>query len=338
MKKLFLASLAILLFLPGFSQEGKINTGNFGKQMEGYVIKSNGKKMTGTMIYAHPVKMSKEVLFNGTIYKPDQLKEFYVDGNNWISVTEKNDQMFAVCTRYGPITVYKTFSYPEGVEYGNESTPWEDVLYQIKLDEERVAVAGFLLGFKKKMSEYVSDYPEMAKKIENKEKGYGAMNHYQIVDEYNAWYIEQHPEYAMAEDSEDTGVTIPEGAVTVDVPEGLYGKWHHEDYTFTIEKGIIKFDYDVSGGQTVNTVYLIQEYDEKYGFICGDLIDYMSFGFDAMESFQDHVGFLYFTELTDDTVLIYFQGHGVLANADKYALHQEPAEFKFLANSYSRVK
>ena len=40
----------------------------------------------------------------------------------------------------------------------------------------------------------------------------------------------------------------------------------------------------------------------------------MSLGFDAMESFQDHVGFLYFTELTEDTVLFYFQGHGVLAN------------------------
>ena len=114
-------------------------------------------------------------------------------------------------------------------------------------------MAGFLLGFKKKMSEYVSDYPELAKKIEKKEKGYGAMGHYQIVDEYNAWYIEQHSEFAMARDSEDTGVTIPEGAVTVDVPEGLYGKWHHEDYTFTIEKGIIRFDYDVGGGQTVNT-------------------------------------------------------------------------------------
>jgi len=94
-------------------------------------------------------------------------------------------------------------------------------------------------------------------------------------------------------------------------------KWHHEDYTFTIEKGLIRFDYDVGGGQTVNTVYLIQEYDEKYGFICGDLIDYMSFGFDAMENFQ---------------------GHGVLANADKHVLHKEPDEFKFLANPYARVE
>ncbi len=338
MKKLILAFLCFLLFIPAFSQQGKINTENFGKQLEGYIIKTNGQKMTGNFLYAHPVEMSKQVMFNGTIYQPDDLKEFFVDGNNWISVTDNKDQKFALCKRYGPITVYQILSYPEGVEYGDESTPWEDVLYMKKLDDERVAMAGFLLGFKKKMSEYVSDYPEMAKKIANKEKGYGAMNQYDIVDEYNAWYMEQNPEFVMVEILEDGVIPIPEGAETVDVPEGLYGKWHHEDYTFTIEKGLIRFDYDVGGGQTVNTVYLIQEYDEKYGFICGDLLQYMSFGFDAMENFQDHCGFLYFTELTDDTVLIYFQGHGVLANKDKYALHQDPEDFKYLANSYARVE
>ena len=219
MKKFIPALLGILLFIPGLAQEGKINKEKFGEHLEGFIIKPDGKKMTGEFLYAHPVEMSKQVMFNGTIYQPDQLKEFFVDGNHWISVNENKKQQFAVCARYGAITVYQTLSYPEGVEYGDDNTPWETVTYQKKLDEERVATAGFLIGFKKKMSEYVSDYPEMAKKIEKKEKGYGMMNHYQIVDEYNAWYMEQNPDFAMAADAEVGAIIIPADAKTVDVSD-----------------------------------------------------------------------------------------------------------------------
>ena len=49
---------------------------------------------------------------------------------------------------------------------------------------------GFILKFAKKMSEFVSDYPELSKKIAAKEKKYGLANRFDIIDEYNKWYEE----------------------------------------------------------------------------------------------------------------------------------------------------
>lgn len=53
------------------------------------------------------------------------------------------------------------------------------------------------MGFKKKMSEYVNEYEELAKKIANKEKGYKVFNINKIIDEYNAWYMKANPDYTI---------------------------------------------------------------------------------------------------------------------------------------------
>ena len=47
------------------------------------------------------------------------------------------------------------------------------------------------LGFSKKMSALVSDYPELAEKIAQKKKGYGILNIYEIISEYNKWYSQK---------------------------------------------------------------------------------------------------------------------------------------------------
>jgi hypothetical protein len=57
-----------------------------------------------------------------------------------------------------------------------------------KGDEEPVSNASMLFSFKKNVLKLVGDYPELAAKIENKEKGYGLLNLQAIIDEYNAWY------------------------------------------------------------------------------------------------------------------------------------------------------
>jgi hypothetical protein len=41
------------------------------------------------------------------------------------------------------------------------------------------------------MSKLVDDYPELAAKVEAKEKGYGLMKIYDIVDEYNVWWAKK---------------------------------------------------------------------------------------------------------------------------------------------------
>lgn len=46
----------------------------------------------------------------------------------------------------------------------------------------------FLFSFKGIMSKYVSDYPELTKKIKDKEKGYNILAILKIVKEYNTHF------------------------------------------------------------------------------------------------------------------------------------------------------
>lgn len=50
----------------------------------------------------------------------------------------------------------------------------------------------YLLKFKKTMSEHLSDCPEIAEKIANKEEGYQWANLEDIIREYNDWYLKNH--------------------------------------------------------------------------------------------------------------------------------------------------
>jgi hypothetical protein len=339
MRKSLLTAMAMLFCVSAIAQI-EFSKEKFGSTIEGHIIKSDGKMVRGHIMYAHPVLLSKEVMFNGTVYKPDELKEFFVNDIRWISVTALRKKQFAPVAIDGPVTTYWIMSYPEGVSYTDENTPYEKSEFLKKLDGDPVASATLLLGFKKKMSAFLSDHEELAKKIAKKETGYGMMGYNDIIKEYNDWYIEEHPEYMAEKEAAmaaaAAGPPIPESDIVL--PEGLYGKWNHESYTYTIGKNSIQFDYDMGGGNTVNTEYLISEYDEEQGFICGTLVKYMSFGFDAMANYQDHVGFIYFTELTEDTVLMRFQGHGVIAAADKYALHEDKDYTRSLGRKYNRVE
>jgi len=339
MKKLAFMVFAMIICFPLFSQI-EFSPEKFGSPLEGYIIKPDGKKASGSFFYAHPVNLSKEVMFNGKIYKPDDLKEFYVNDIKWIPVTAMREKQFAPVSIDGPITTYWAMSLPEGVEYISDDAEWEKTEYLRRLDGDPTAAGMMLIGFKKKMSAFVIDYPELAKKIEKKEKGYGAFGQIAIIEEYNAWYIEQHPEYMVAIEEakafSESGPEIPESSVVL--PEGLYGKWDQGDYTFTIGKNSIEFNFVSVGVQTANIIYGIDEYDEEMGFISGIVYAYNSLGYDVMETYQGYVGFVSFAELTGDTVKMSFQGHGVVSRESKNAVKADPADVKSMGRVYSRVE
>lgn len=48
------------------------------------------------------------------------------------------------------------------------------------------------LNFKKSMSKYLADCPELSTKIANKEEGYRFYDLEKIINEYNAWYLKNH--------------------------------------------------------------------------------------------------------------------------------------------------
>ena len=49
-----------------------------------------------------------------------------------------------------------------------------------------------LTNFKKNMSKLVEDDADLARKIRNKEKGYGYYDIPKILREYNEWYLKNH--------------------------------------------------------------------------------------------------------------------------------------------------
>ncbi len=54
--------------------------------------------------------------------------------------------------------------------------------------------ASLMLGFKRKMSDLVSEYEALAEKVEDKKDGYKWRNMDAIIAEYNQWYAEKYPE------------------------------------------------------------------------------------------------------------------------------------------------
>ena len=96
---------------------------------------------------------------------------------------------------YGPITLYNYDFYNNKVDPPTEKV---DTYMQLPNgDVIDLADVGLLMSFKKRMSSYVKDYPELATKILNKEKGYGILGINNIVREYNKWYMAKNPNYTL---------------------------------------------------------------------------------------------------------------------------------------------
>jgi len=66
----------------------------------------------------------------------------------------------------------------------------DEIVWQ-KLEEKPMQHTDFVLGFAKRMGKLVGDYPEMAQKVENKQKGYTLFNVFDVISEYNTWWAKQ---------------------------------------------------------------------------------------------------------------------------------------------------
>jgi hypothetical protein len=104
----------------------------------------------------------------------------------------------------GPISLYTYYVDPSeaGKDRIKRNAKLPEEKRDYKMDESTLQFTSFglkggvltdmsgpswIMNYKKTMSEYVSDYPELAKKIADKEKGYGFINKLKHVYEYNDW-------------------------------------------------------------------------------------------------------------------------------------------------------
>ena len=206
MKKIIFTSILLFFSAYLFSQDWSGDVYQVGKVYPGYIIKTKGDTMQG-YIEAQP-RGSKNDLGNSNqnrvifykdkdnkkskvIYKPDSVKEYMVAEKVYKAIhysggLTSKPLSFVLRTKTGCISSFVWYNCKQYYLNTNDCD-WQGVELLQKNNDKPVEQSSFALNFAKKMSDYVSDDADLAKKLLNKDKGYGALKMLDIIDEYNTW-------------------------------------------------------------------------------------------------------------------------------------------------------
>jgi hypothetical protein len=205
MKRVLILTITMLFVLAAFAQKKTAYSDSYiGQVLHGYVVYMNNDtvkctfkmKMLSEMQDAAPVdNTDKDTKYRG--FSAEFFKCFVLDnGMTWYSTKFYNinakgnwgdKPQFMNISNDGPLFCYSHYSYDSANKKDSQSS------FMQLPNGEVVNTATMLMGFKNKMSGYVKDYTELATKISNKEKGYGAFNFDKIVEEYNQWFLSKNP-------------------------------------------------------------------------------------------------------------------------------------------------
>ena len=206
MKKTTITGLFILFTLCLFGQDWSYDIYHVGEKYPGYIIKNDGTKVEG-YLEAHSRASSspfsadnqtKVTFFSDPKnkktkieYKPEDLKEYMIADKHYVAMNYSGGLLakpvrFLLVKKEGRIKTCVWYEVDQTQTQGPTKYIEKEIIQ--KGDEKPFESTSLLLGFVKKMSELVKEYPELAKKITNKEKGYGMLNIENIIAEYNEWY------------------------------------------------------------------------------------------------------------------------------------------------------
>lgn len=212
MKKL----LIVLLSFTWLSTLAQFTPSDVGRVIRGYAVTQKGDTVTGTLKVFEQYEMqisvpnfivddkSKEFnedmfysCYNTICYELDKHSKWYSTKFTVLEAPKDpkrvGEHAFLLVKVEGPITVY-TYNLVDNLA----SPPTNESPEYLRLPNgEIITASSLILGFKKKMADIVKDYPELATKINNKEKGYGMLGIYDIVREYNKWYMEKNPGFTI---------------------------------------------------------------------------------------------------------------------------------------------
>lgn len=345
LKLLFLVTLSISYLIPGFSQtENQTNSksidfNKLGKAVPGKLHYKNGKIEEMIITYDNPEDLKKltgdikytkkEWAAFGTASK-DNLEAFEIDGHIWKRITFEGDEQFGIVHIDGAIKYFSLFKIP----FARVTGDYKEESYFQKLDQEPISETAFTMKYKKTILSLVSDNEVLKGKFERKEKGYKNFFTFEkVIKEYNAWYAEQHPDESKLK-AADTTTT---GASDLGIPKGLFGVWTFEKNIFTITPAKVTAQIDVGADKPNIVEWNLTSYDKEKGFISGKIISVNSMGYDATETYAEGFsGFLSFTELTEETVIISYQGITIAADSGLNDLKKDPEDVKFLGKKYSK--
>ncbi|NLJ82354.1 MAG: hypothetical protein GX330_04430 [Bacteroidales bacterium] len=205
--KFLLAIVCLLATTTVFSQDW--SGYRVGELYPGYIIKTDGTKIEGyiegqsrgetpanlalksnqtqVIFYSDPKNKKSKV-----IYKPTDLTEYKIAEKVYRSINYSGGLTakpfrFILLAQDGRIAKYMYYENEGSITYPD----WKEKEVFQKGNEKPIEISSFAIGFSKKMSALVADNKELADKVANKEKGYGMLSIYEIIQEYNTWYAAQ---------------------------------------------------------------------------------------------------------------------------------------------------
>ena len=212
-KFILMVTLAISFSAKAQDWSGKIY--QFDKVYPGYVVKLTGDTIRGFVEHNRRYENQNKCIFfsdpadkkSKTVYKPDDIKGYSVGDKVYRSIRYSGGLFgktlkFNLLLKEGHITQYMFYNKEEGFvlqvrnagetdyDYDKRSST-EQPVYQ-KGDEQPFSHDKFALRWAKVMAELVADDTELAAKVSQKQEGYKFLNHYKVLDEYNAWYEKNH--------------------------------------------------------------------------------------------------------------------------------------------------
>jgi len=218
MKHLVLV-FAVLISGLSFSQIDD-NWEDVSEKLPGYVITNKGEKIEGYLKRFLKIKSQRKVKFFKTlddkpvVYGPKDLKAYKIENDYYESHPYEGlsgkTKVFLLRTVEGKIDLFDYYIRVED-DQGKELVLSNDGNKEISLDFDgtkiqteilavkddkkgkkylKFASSKVIFSFKGVMSKYVADFPELAKKIKSKEKGYRILAILKIVNEYNAHFAE----------------------------------------------------------------------------------------------------------------------------------------------------
>ena len=121
-------------------------------------------------------------------FKPEDIKSYKVADKLYRTLNYSGGLLnkplrFLLVTNDGGITEFVFYSEDAAVQAQGVFHKPKDPSHS-----DPITVSYFGLSFAKKLSDYISDYPVLAQKVANKEKGYGLLNLMAIIAQYNEWF------------------------------------------------------------------------------------------------------------------------------------------------------
>lgn len=210
MKAKYLLTLLGLVFVGNIlAQDWSTTTYKYGELYEGYIIDASGKRTDGFIKYDDRYSMQNEITFyidkadkkNKVKYNAQDLKEYKVADKLYHCIHYSGGLLAKpirgnLVVKEGCIMEYTWYNRAENYsmltraqgeseeDYYNRVYPPVGV-YKKKDDQDCKTIDYFAIKFASKMSEFIADDTELAKKVADSEKGYGAMSILKIIEEYN---------------------------------------------------------------------------------------------------------------------------------------------------------